>query len=230
MKELKAWLAELIGTLALVFVSVGAVYNANHQHFDWLGVALAQGLVVVVMVSAAGAISGGHFNPAVTFGLLVGGKIGLRQVVGHVVSQFIGGVLGGLLSLVIFKAAVISTATPDIAVDLTPAFGRGHAILTEAALTFLWVFVYYGTVVDPRGPKLGGLPVGLSVAAAVLLGGPLTGAGINPARVFGLALCGAHWTNHSVYWFGPILGALLAGIVYGRLLIHPDLPQPPFKR
>lgn len=230
MKDFKAWLAELIGTMALVFVSVGAVYNANHQHFDWLGIALAQGLVVGVMVSAVGAISGGHFNPAVTFGVLVGGKLGLRQALGYVVSQLIGGVLGGLLCLVIFKTDVISTATPDIAVDLTPAFGRGHALLVEGVLTFLWVFVYYGTVVDPRGPKIGGLSVGLTVVLATLFGGPLTGAGLNPARVLGLALCGAHWTNHSVYWIGPVFGALVAGMVYGWLLIRPDLPQPPFKK
>jgi aquaporin TIP len=229
MKDLKAYLAELIGTLMLVLVGVGAVYNANHQHFDWLGVAVAQGLMVAVMVSAAGAVSGGHFNPAVTFGMLCGGKMELPRAAGYVVSQLIGGALGGLLCLSFFTREVISASTPDIAVDLTPAFGRGQAILVEAILTFLWVFVFYGTTIDPRGPKIGGLAVGLTVTLGVLFGGPLTGAGMNPARVFGTALCGGHWSNHSVYWFGPILGALVAGLVYGRFLIHPEPPSPPWK-
>jgi len=93
-------------------------------------------------------------------------------------------------------------------------------------LTFFLVFVVYGTAVDPRGPKIGGLAIGFTVTVDILFGGPLTGAAMNPARTFGPALASGHWHNHLVYWIGPLLGGALAGLVYGRGLIRPAPDAP----
>jgi glycerol uptake facilitator-like aquaporin len=87
------------------------------------------------------------------------------------------------------------------------------------------VFVVYGTAVDPRAPKIGGLAIGLTVALDILFGGPFTGAAMNPARTFGPALASGHWANQWVYWAGPMLGGLMAGLIYGRYLL-PDEGKP----
>ena len=217
---LKACVAEFIGTFALIFVGVGAIYNNP----GLLAVALAHGLTIAVMVSATGAISGGHLNPAVTFGLLVGRRIDLRTSAAYCVAQLLGAFGAGILLVNLFGGelergvAAVARGTPDLAAGVGPVRG----IIVEAVLTFFLVFVVYGTAVDPRAPKIGGLAIGLTVALDILFGGPLTGAAMNPARTFGPALASAHWNNHLVYWIGPLLGGALAGFVYGRFLIEPD--------
>ena len=97
-----------------------------------------------------------------------------------------------------------------------------QSIGIEAVLTFFLVFVVYGSAVDARAPKIGGLAIGLTVALDILFGGPYTGAAMNPARTFGPALVSGQWTHHYVYWIGPLLGGLLAGVIYGRFLIKSD--------
>ncbi|MFA6563089.1 MAG: aquaporin [Verrucomicrobiia bacterium] len=227
MKDLKACLAEMFGTFALVFTSIGAIYNANHQQMDLLGIALAYGLATAAMVSATVAVSGGHLNPAVSFGAFLAGRMGFAQTARYIVAQLAGAALAGFICVTVFSTGVVSTATPNLGKDVS----IGTAILVEAALTFLVVFAMFGTVMDARGPKLGGLCVGLVVAAGVLFGQPLTGAAMNPARAFGPAVVSGHLANHAVYWIGPMLGAALAGVIYGRFLILPDeLPMAPKKK
>ncbi len=92
-------------------------------------------------------------------------------------------------------------------------------IVVEAVLTFFLVFVVYGSAVDVRAPKIGGLAIGLTIALDILFGGPITGGSMNPARNFGPALASGHWNNHYVYWVGPLIGGALAGLIYGRFLI-----------
>jgi len=220
MKDLKACLAEMFGTFALVFVSIGAIFNANHQQMDLVGIALAYGLATAAMVSATVAVSGGHLNPAVSFGAFLGGRMEFKQMARYILAQLAGAVLAGFLCVTVFSTGVVSTATPNLGKDVS----IGAAILVEATLTFLLTFVMFGTTMDARGPKIGGLCVGLVVTAGVLFGQPLTGAAMNPARVFGPALVSGHFANHAVYWIGPMLGAALAGLIYGRLLILPDEP------
>jgi aquaporin TIP len=216
---LKQCVAELIGTFALIFVGVGAIAN----NAGLLGVAFAHGLTIAVMVSATAGISGGHLNPAVTFGLLVGKQIGVPKAIAYWISQLIGAVGGGVLLVNLLGSAVrsgaeaVAAGTPDLS-----GIGPVKGTLIEAVLTFFLVFVVYGTAVDSRAPKIGGLAIGLTTTLDILFGGPLTGAAMNPARTFGPAVAGAHWNHHPVYWIGPLLGGAAAGLDYGNFLIKQD--------
>lgn len=217
---LKQCVAEFIGTFALIFVGVGAIYNTTNAGagMGLLGVALAHGLTIAVMVSATGGISGGHLNPAVTFGLFIGGKMRLIDSFAYWIAQLLGGAAAGFLLVSIFGQngiSIVATGTPDLAKDISQTTG----ILIETVLTFFLVFVVYGSAVDVRAPKIGGLAIGFTVALDILFGGPLTGASMNPARTFGPALASGHWNNHIVYWIGPLIGGALAGLIYGRFLI-----------
>lgn len=219
---LKQCVAELIGTFTLIFIGVGAIYNAStNAGVGLLGVALAHGLAIAVMVSATGAISGGHLNPAVTLGILTGGKIDIKRAIAYWIAQLIGAIAAGIMLVNLLGdasqsgAQIVAAGTPDLGSNVTQMQG----IMIEAVLTFFLVFVVYGTAVDGRAPKIGGLAIGLTVALDILFGGPLTGAAMNPARTFGPALASAHWDHHLVYWIGPMLGGALAGLVYGRFLI-----------
>ncbi len=216
---LKQCVAEFIGTFALIFIGVGAIYNDRPGvGLGLLGIALAHGLTIAVMVSATGGISGGHLNPAVTFGLFVGGKIKFADAIAYWMAQLAGGVAAGYLLVSIFGqngVSIVAHGTPDLADGLNPNVG----IAVETVLTFFLVFVVYGSAVDVRAPKIGGLAIGLTVVLDILFGGPLTGASMNPARTFGPAVASHHWNNHYVYWVGPLLGGALAGLIYGRFLI-----------
>lgn len=217
---IKACIAEFVGTFALIFVGVGAIANLGGDHAGLVGIALAHGLTIAVMVSATGAISGGHLNPAVTFGLLVGGKICPSRAAAYWISQLLGATFAAAIMMSVGGVDVVSHGTPDLA----PKISTGIGILVEAVLTFFLVFVVYGSAVDSRAPKIGGLAIGLTVALDILIGGPLTGAAMNPARTFGPAFVSGHWSNHVVYWIGPLIGGLLAGVVYGRFLIRQETP------
>jgi MIP family channel proteins len=220
-KLCKQCVAEFIGTFALIFIGVGAIFHGA----GLLAVALAHGLTIAVMVSATGSISGGHLNPAVTFGLWVGGRISLPNTIAYWIAQLAGASLAGFVLLFLFTGqtelanSILVNGTPNL-----PKSGINvtQAILIEAILTFFLVFVVYGTAVDSRAPKIGGLAIGLTVALDILFGGPLTGAAMNPARVFGPSLASGNWSNHIVYWVGPLLGGALAGLVYGRFLIKEE--------
>jgi MIP family channel proteins len=207
MDKLRPCLAEFIGTFALIFIGIGAIKAAGH---DILAIALAHGLTIAVFVSATLHISGGHLNPAVTFGVLCGGHITLATAIRHWISQLLGAFSAALICLGLFGRDVVVTGTPQLAINLSPAQG----ILVEGILTFFLVFVVYGTAVDPRGRGLAGLAIGATITLDILFGGPLTGGAMNPARVFGPALASNFWKAHYVYWLGPMLGGMLAGLVY----------------
>ncbi len=218
---LKQCAAEFVGTFALIFIGIGAIANNTPTAgMGLLGVALAHGLTIAVMVSATGAISGGQLNPAVTFGLLVGGQMDLKKSIAYWISQLAGATAAALLCGSLLGMAAVSNGTPDISVNNgTPVVSIVQAITIEAVLTFFLVFVVYGSAVDARAPKIGGLAIGLTVGLDILFGGPLTGAAMNPARTFGPALASGHWNNHIVYWVGPLIGGAIAGLIYGRFLI-----------
>lgn len=215
MNKLAPCIAEAIGTFALIFIGIGAIYLAGLGKMDLLGVALAHGLTIAVFASATGHISGGHLNPAVTFGALVTGKIDMNGAVKYWASQLIGATAAGFVCLAMFNRDVVVAGTPALAPDVSAMKG----IVIEAILTFFLMFVIFGTAMDERGPKLGGLAIGLAVTMDILFGGPLTGAAMNPARTFGPALAASSWGAHYVYWIGPMIGAALAALVYKTFLL-----------
>ncbi|MCZ6775685.1 MAG: MIP family channel protein [Ignavibacteria bacterium] len=215
----KAFIAEFIGTFALIFVGVGAIaadYMSGGAS-GLVGVALAHGLVIAVMVSATGAISGGHLNPAVTIAALIGKKIDVGKAFMYIVAQCLGAIVAALL----IKLAVPAETLDAVRMG-TPALGSGitltQGLITEIVLTFFVVFVVYGTAIDARAPKVGGLFIGLTVTLDILMGGPITGAAMNPARHLGPALMGGGLQNLWLYWVGPIIGGAIAGLVYHNTL------------
>jgi aquaporin TIP len=213
MTRLRPLLAEFIGTFALIFVGIGAIKTAGD---NVLAVALAHGLTIAAFVSATLHISGGQLNPAVTFGLACGGHMKWSNAWGFWIAQCLGGISAALICLGLFGRDTVVNGTPQLAIDLTAWQG----ILVEGILTFFLVFVVHGTAVDERGPRrIAGLVVGATITLDILFGGPLTGAAMNPARVFGPAVAANFWHDHSVYWVGPLLGGGLAGLFY-RLLIE----------
>lgn len=217
----KALVAEFIGTFALIFVGVGSIAAAQMAGpgSGLVGIALAHGLTIAVMVSATAAISGGHLNPAVTVGAWVGKKIDTANALGYIVSQCLGAIVAAALVKLAIPGAVLAAVgmgTP--AVNAQAGVTTTMALAAEIILTFFLVFVVYGTAIDKRAPKVGGLFIGLTVALDILMGGPISGAAMNPARHLGPALLGGGLQNTWLYWVGPLLGGILAGLVYHNVL------------
>src|ERR1700730_2412804 len=218
MDKLRPMLAEFIGTFALIFVGIGAIKTAGH---DVLGIALAHGLTIAAFASATMHISGGQLNPAVTFGLVCGGHMTIASAIRYWIAQLLGGFSAALICLGLFGRDVVVNGTPQLAINLT----AGQGILVEAILTFFLVFIIHGVAVDGRGPRtVAGLVIGSTITLDILFGGPLTGAAMNPARVFGPAVAANFWKDHLVYWIGPLLGGALGGLVY-RVFIERK-PEP----
>ena len=219
--SMKACVAELVGTFALIFIGAGSICLNEYtgKAVGLLGIAVAHGLILSIAVSSTMNISGGHLNPAVTFGFLITGKMERNLATRYIVSQLVGAAVAGFFLRTIFAEHVwrgVGLGTPDLAPDVTTGIG----IFLEAILTFLLVFAVWGTAVDERAPKIGGFGIGLTVCADILMAGPLTGDSMNPARTFGPAVASGHWSNHLVYWIGPLLGAAAAAILYNSVLLR----------
>ena len=216
--------AEAIGTFMLCFIGAGAIVSDGlFGGIGLVGVAIAHGLALSIAVSATMNVSGGHLNPAVTVAMLATGRIRGSSGVAYIVAQLVGGVIAGGALLMIFNG-VPGGGDAIVATGLgTPVPGEGvpavTALLTEGCLTFLLVFAIFGTAVDSRAPKIGGFGIGLTIAADILMGGPISGASMNPARTFGPGLVGGVWNAHWIYWVGPIAGALVAGLLYHHLIL-----------
>ena len=225
MDRLRVCASELIGTFVLVLIGVGAL-NASKANAGsgagLLAIATAFGAAVAIMVAATGHISGAHINPAVTMSLLAAGKIKPADAAAYWVSQLIGAVLAALtLEAMLGGGAAREGVTT---VDASKAtLMQGVAI--EAVLTMILVLVVFGTAVDMRAQKMPALFIGATVAADILVGGPFTGASMNPARSFGPALVGGVWDHHWVYWVGPLLGGAVGGLLYATLFLPRTAPE-----
>ncbi|MEE8347183.1 MAG: MIP family channel protein [Dehalococcoidia bacterium] len=223
----KLWrsvLAELIATLLFVFVGAGTVVvvvgviGANPgmggDPDALAAIALAHGLTIALLVAGTAKISGGHINPAVTFGAVITGRMKLSTGVLYVGAQLAGAVIGALL----VEAAVVAQFEGNLgahALNLEVLDGKGAGVLVEAVLTFILVFTVFATAMDPRGmANLAPIAIGLAVLVDHFVGVPLTGASMNPARSFGPALVADAWDDHWVYWLGPLIGGGLAALVY----------------
>ena len=221
----KPAVAELVGTFAFFFIGAGAIVANSYSGgaVGLIGIALAHGLMLSIMISVFGATSGGHFNPAVTLGFLSTRRIKPDLAAVYIVAQLVGGTLSGLALRAVFPENAWRPAhlgTPYLA----PGVSFGTGVLVEAILTFFLLLAVFGTAVDARAPKIGGFGIGLTVMVDILAGGPLTGASMNPARTFGPALAGGFWQNDLVYWIGPIIGGVVAALLYDYVILRESPP------
>lgn len=218
----RAPVAELIGTALFVFFGAGSVVaNASGIPLGPVGVALAHGVGIAVLITMTMAISGGHLNPAVSLALWLAQKIDGRRFAFYVAAQLAGAIIGAVFIKVFFAtgvARVTSLGTPQI----SGALSLFEAIAVEALLTFFLVSAVFGTAVSPAAPKVGGFGIGLAIFTSTLVCGSLTGAVMNPARAFGPALVSLDWHGQIVYWLGPGLGAAIAAALWRYLLLPRD--------
>jgi aquaporin Z len=222
--KLRPLTAEFIGTFGLVFIGAGSIVvnEARSGALGLLGVALAHAIVLAVMVTALMRISGAHFNPAVTFGLWLANKIEAKDAGLYVLTQLVAAVVAALLVKTLLPSVageITGYGVPRIASDVDLI----QAILLEAILTFFWVSAVFGTAVSPEAPSgIGGFGIGLVLLFDILVGGPLTGAAVNPARAFGPAAIANDWLGQGAYWIGPLLGGAVAALVWGKVLLPKD--------
>jgi aquaporin Z len=211
-------IAEFVGTFTLIFIGGGAgIVSGN----DIVAVALANGLAIGIMVTNLGHISGGHFNPAITFGFLTTRRITPRLAVTYWIAQFGGSVVAAAILRGFFHKAIIG-AVPHAGI-----FGAGKGFVLEAIMTFFLVWAVWATAVDPGGAfkAIAGLAIGLTITIDVFVGGPLTGAAMNPARAFGPELVSGNWGEAWIYYLGPCLGALIAALAFEYLYLSPPKPD-----
>lgn len=223
--DIKALSAELIGTLGLVLGGAGAAVLAGGE-IGFLGVSFAFGLTVVTGAYALGHISGGHFNPAVTAGLVAGGRFPAAKAPLYIAAQVVGGILGALL-------VFLMAATPDIDSEMAGAFasngygdlsptgaGLGTAFLTEVVMTAMFLIVIMGATAKKAAPALGGLAIGLMLTLIHLISIPVTNTSVNPARSTGTNIFagGDYIPQLWLFWVAPIIGGVLGALIYRGLM------------
>lgn len=219
-----AWLlAEFIGTFTLIFIGAGSVLinEMSGGSLGILGIAIAHGLAIAVMVSAIGHISGGKLNPAITFGLLAAKRLTFRTAILEIGAQLLGAILAAFFLSLIFPNAVkeaVHLGAPTLGSGITGWVG----IFTEIILVFLLVFVVFATMVDAEGSFkiVGGFGIGCVILFDILAAASITGPALNPARAFGPALLSNFWQDQYVYWIGPIIGGVLAGLFYNYVMLR----------
>ena len=216
-------IAELYGTFALVFFGCGAVVMDSFPGAGGglLSIALVHAIVLSVAVTATMYISGAHFNPAVTLGLLSIRRIPAAEAFTYIASQLAGALLAALAVKTLLPSSVgrlVAYGTPMLNSSMTMT----SAIVLEALLTFFLMSAVMGTAVSSRAARIGGFGIGLTLLFAIMIGGPLTGAALNPARAFGPAAISGVWAAQAVYWIGPIIGAVLAALLWHHVLLKEE--------
>jgi aquaporin Z len=217
-------LAEFIGTFALIFIGAGAgaVVGDGVGLPGLIAIAFAHGLTVMAFAFAYGSVSGGHFNPSVTVGVLAGGAMGAGEAIGYIVSQLIGGVAGALLLRTVLGGAATGLGVPALAHNL--ALGATTLTVTpwagfviEAVLGFFLVTVVLSTAVAGRAGNLAPLAIGMTLTLNIIMGGALTGAAFNPARALGPMVATGNFSDAWLYLAAPIVGAIVAAILHTGL-------------
>lgn len=217
----KKFLAELIGTFGFVFFGAGAILtHVSTQMVGMTGIAVAHGIGILVMIYAFGHISGGHFNPAVTMGVLVGRRIRFGGAISYWAAQLLGAVLAALVLRAAYGGPTeANLGAPAVAAGVSPM----AAMFLEALMAFILVIVVFGSAVHTKAPiGFAGLAIGLTLTGNILAGGALTGAAFNPARAFGPALIAGFWQDQWLYWVGPLLGGAIGGLLYTQFFLDRD--------
>ena len=229
MNTFRPCLAEFLGTFFLCFAGISAILSntpAVGGMSGLLGIALAHGIALSIAVNVFGGESGAHFNPAVTGGFLVAGRIAPNLAGAYLVAQLLGATTAAGVCRTIFPVEAVNATTLGLPLP-APWATTGVVVMAEFVMTFLLMTAIYGTAVDDRGRevKIGGFGIGLTVTFDILAGGAVTGASMNPARSFGPALEMMHWQWHWVYWVAPIAGACAAALLYEKVLLRPMAPK-----
>jgi aquaporin TIP len=216
-------LVEVVGTFALIFVGAGSIIATGGQNL--VAIALAHGLAIGTMVAAAGHISGGVYNPALTCGLMATRRIPVARGAYYIVAQLVGALVAALALKAIFPGvavAAVGLGTPQLGTGISATAG----VVAETIMTFFLMYVVFGVAVDLRGARaIAGLCIGLTITLDIFVGGGLTGAAMNPARWFGPALVAGIYADWWVYWVGPIVGAVIGAWVWNGVYLR-DLPVP----
>ncbi|KAL2237931.1 UNVERIFIED_CONTAM: putative aquaporin TIP-type [Sesamum indicum] len=228
--SVKAYVAEFIATLLFVFAGVGSAIAYNKLTSDaaldppgLVAVAVAHAFALFVGVSMAANISGGHLNPAVTFGLAVGGNITILTGLFYWIAQCLGSIVASLLLQ--FVTGGLAVPTHGVASGMSAIEG----VVMEIIITFGLVYTVYATAADPKKGSLGviaPIAIGFIVGANILAAGPFSGGSMNPARSFGPAVASGDFSQNWIYWVGPLIGGGLAGLVYGDVFIAAHSPLP----
>ena len=227
----RAAVAELVGTFVLVLAGIAVAVAAAlgrpiaGDPYDSLAIALAFGLALAAVVAAIGHVSGGHVNPAVTLGLAATGKFPWRLVPTYLLAQLAGALLAGLATWAVFgdaarERAVLGATSP------TQAASVGQALIVEILITFILVFIVLAVATDERAPSQAApLAVGFTLSVGVLIGGPISGGAVNPARALGPMLAAGELS--SAFWLyivGPVLGGVIAAVLYDRFISQTEAP------
>lgn len=226
---MKKYFAEFFGTFWLVFGGCGsAIFAAAYPELGigFAGVSLAFGLSVLTMAYAVGHISGGHFNPAVSIGLLVGGRFDKKELLPYIVSQLIGAVLAGLALYLIASgkdgfSAAAGFASNGYGEHSPNGYGLVSALLVEVILTAFFLIVIMGAT-DKRAPSgFAPIAIGLALTLIHLVSIPITNTSVNPARSSGVAIFQGGWAIEQLwlFWLAPIAGAVIGALVY-KFLSH----------
>ncbi|KAK4479601.1 hypothetical protein RD792_015122 [Penstemon davidsonii] len=221
--SVKAYIAELISTFLFVFAGVGSAIAYNKVTSDaaldpegLVAIAICHAFALFVAVSVGANISGGHVNPAVTFGLAVGGQITILTGLFYWIAQLVGAVAASFLLKVVTGGLAIPTHGVGAGV------GAVQGVVFEIVITFALVYTVYATAADPKKGSLGTIApiaIGFIVGANILAAGPFSGGSMNPARSFGPAVASGDFSGHWIYWVGPLIGGGLAGLTYSNVFI-----------
>ena len=225
-------IVEFIGPFALMFIGGGAIIvlggattNGTLDAAKLTVIALAHGLAIGLMLAAAGHLSGGFYNPALTVGLVVTGRMPLNRGAIYVVSQCLGAIAAALALKVIFDGSQIDAVNLGL-----PIVGERYevtaALFAEAVATFFLMYAVFGTAVDPRGARaIAPLVIGLVITIDMLAIGPVSGAAMNPARAIAPAIVQGELDDQWIYWVGPIAGAVVAALLFSFLMRSPITPD-----
>ncbi|CAA0826918.1 Aquaporin TIP2-1 [Striga hermonthica] len=222
--SVKAYIAEFISTLLFVFAGVGSAIAFNKLTSDGdlnppglVAIAVCHAFALFVAVSVGANISGGHVNPAVTFGLAVGGQITILTGIFYWIAQLLGAVVGSFLLKFVTGGLAIPTHGVGAGV------GAVEGVVMEIIITFALVYTVYATAADPKKGSLGiiaPIAIGFIVGANILAAGPFSGGSMNPARSFGPAVASGDFSGHWIYWIGPLIGGGLAGLIYSNVFMQ----------
>jgi len=231
MNDMKKYLAELMGTFVLVFIGTGSAVVAG-KYIGFLGISLAFGISVLVMVYTIGHISGCHINPAITIAMLLNGKIPAKDAVIYIIVQSIGAIIASVLLLNImagFQGYDLSTdglGQNGYGAASPAGFSLASGFIAEVVLTFIFLIVIFGSTSKNAPAGFGGIPIGFALAIIHMVGIPITGTSVNPARSLGPALIagGTALSQLWVFIVAPIIGAVFAALVWKYLFEDTGLP------